>query len=211
MKTILIGRKHDETDWEVIAGPEVTIGDQLTIRSDLMSAMPINNTWAEVHHLSADEHIKGKLSFLTSEQAVDAASANRRADVGYKNARAEAEERQRVSEKAALNKKSLRHQDEVARISKLNDSIRNSIAPANPRADKIRKELDKELARQDSQQSVTNPAADLSTKTDDELLAIFTAENDKLPPDKQIQFSARNKDDVIEHILKIQSLLAAVK
>jgi hypothetical protein len=137
MKTILIGRKHGKEDWQLIAGPNTTTSDQLIVRDEIAKTIPVNDTWAEVWLLSAEEHVKGRLKFLTATQFKDNAAAAAKADADLANSRAEAEARENKQREEAAEKSRRTHEAEVAGLNKQHDAHRAAISPMSKAAERI--------------------------------------------------------------------------
>lgn len=137
MKTLLIGRRHNATDFELIAGPTVSHADQVTIREALMVKHPVSDKWSELWLISAEEHIKHKVRFNTPASH-DAAKKEMEADEAeYKASRATAEklQQERINAEDAESKKA--HDKQVAELNKQHDELRNSYQPRSKVADAI--------------------------------------------------------------------------
>lgn len=126
MKSILIGRKHGEEKWSLIAGPEVPHSKQVEIRQEMFGDHPINKEFAEVEFLRADARIRGRLQFMTADEAKKQKAERVQAEKDVETARKAAEDRQKKQADESAKAAQKKHSDEVEANNK---KLEKALAP----------------------------------------------------------------------------------
>ena len=211
MKTILYGRKHGKENFEMIAGPNVTTSDQITLREDINKNHPVNDTWAEVHLIHAEgAEVKGRLRLITSKDAEAANIARKQADVSLDNSRAEAEAREKKRRDAAEAEAKKKHAAEVAALNEKHDATRESLSPTSPKAKKIIEQRTAEQDGADEAEQKTRAVAkareELAAQTVEQLqqtVVLINNEVNRKPAEQILNLKEDStKEEIIEAILK---------
>lgn len=155
MRSFLIGLKHGKEAWQFIAGPEVSTADQLVLREQLMKGHPVNDTWSNIE-IHQENHIKGRLKFVTTEQAADGVAKAKQSDLDISNTRTEAEKRERDRSEAATADAAKAHAAEIAKINQvIADAQKSSFPKPSDRVSKIVAQAAKAMKEQDEKTEAT--------------------------------------------------------